>query len=201
MSRVDAVILCGGAGQRLGGVDKPLQPLAGQLLFERVLLRLAPQVADLVVSANRNAAQYAAYGLAVVDDGRHTGRGPLAGVAAGLEAAGSDHVLIVPGDASLLPDDLVVRLDEARRRAGAAIACVDDGHGPQPLCCLIERGLRDDLARYLDDGGSTPRAWQARHSMVSVRFADWPRWAWSINTPEEWQDAELRLSDLLTITE
>lgn len=201
MTRPDTVILCGGAGERLGGVDKPLESLAGRPLFERVLERIAAQAGTIIVSANRNAAQYAAYGLTVVDDGRHAGRGPLAGIAAGLAAAGSDEVLFVPGDAPLLPDDLATRLDDARRRAGAEIAFVDDGHGPQPLCCLLPRALLGDLERYLDDGGSTPRDWQARHHAIAVGFAEWPRWGWSANTPQEWQNAELRLSDNLTITE
>ncbi|MBA4286160.1 MAG: molybdenum cofactor guanylyltransferase [Xanthomonadaceae bacterium] len=201
MTRPDSVILCGGAGQRLDGVDKPLEPLAGRPLFEHVLQRIAGQAGEIIVSANRNAAQYAGYGLRVVDDGRHAGRGPLAGIAAGLAVANAGDVLVVPGDAPLLPDDLAVRLDEARHRAGAAIAFVDDGHGPQPLCCLLPRALLADLQRYLDDGGSTPRDWQARHRAIGVSFAEWPRWGWSANTPEEWQDAELRLSDHLSITE
>ncbi len=201
MTRPDTVILCGGAGQRLGGVDKPLEMLAGRPLFERVLERVAAQAGSIIVSANRHAAQYAAYGLTVVDDGRHAGCGPLAGIAAGLAAATSEWVLLVPGDAPLLPDDLAARLDDARTRANAEIAYADDGHGPQPLCCLLPRALLADLVAYLDTGGRTPRDWYARHRAVSANFAEWPRWAWSVNTPEEWQHAELRLSDTLSITE
>ncbi len=201
MSRPDTVILCGGAGARLGGVDKPLQLLAGRPLFERVLERMAAQASTLIVSANRNAAQYAAYGLTVIDDGRHAGCGPLAGIAAGLAAASSERVLFVPGDAPLLPDDLAVRLDDARTRANAEIAFADDGQGPQPLCCLLPRALLADLERYLDTGGRTPREWFAGYRCAMANFAEWPRWAWSANTPEEWQNAELRLSDTLSITE
>ena len=201
MTRPDTVILCGGAGQRLGGVDKPLQLLAGRPLFERVLERMAAQASTLMVSANRNAAQYTSYGLTVIDDGSHAGCGPLAGIAAGLAAASSERVLFVPGDAPLLPDDLAVRLDDARLRANAEIAFADDGHGPQPLCCLLPRALLADLERYLEDGGRTPRDWYARHRSAAANFAEWPRWAWSANTPEEWQNAELRLSDTLNITE
>lgn len=201
MIRPDTVILCGGTGRRLGGVDKPLELLAGRPLFERVLERMAAQAGSLLVSANRNAAQYAAYGLTVIDDGRHRGCGPLAGIAAGLAAATSEQVLFVPGDAPLLPDDLVVRLDDARIRGNAEISHADDGHGPQPLCCLLPRALLADLERYLDTGGRTPREWFAGHRTAAASFAEWPRWAWSANTAEEWQNAELRLSDTLSIAE
>jgi len=201
MIRPDTVILCGGAGQRLGGVDKPLELLAGRPLFERVLERMAAQAGTMIVSANRNAGQYAAYGLTVIDDGRHGGCGPLAGIAAGLAAATSEFVLFVPGDAPLLPDDLASRLDDARIRSHAEIAFADDGNGPQPLCCLLSRVLLADLERHLDTGGRTPRDWFARHRSVTAGFPEWPRWAWSANTAEEWQNAELRLSDTLSIAE
>ncbi|WP_022978711.1 molybdenum cofactor guanylyltransferase MobA [Nevskia ramosa] len=194
---VCALLLCGGAGSRLGGVDKPLQSLAGRLLIERVLERIAPQAGDILISANRNLAQYAAYGLPVVDDGAYAHCGPLAGLAAGLAAATGDDLLCVPGDAPLLPDDLAARLDAARRSTHTAIAHADDGLGPQPLCCLVPRALLDDLLAYLAAGGRTPREWFARHTTAIAAFPEWPRWAWSANTPEEWQDAELRLADTL----
>lgn len=192
-----ALLLCGGAGSRLGGVDKPLQLLAGRPLIERVLERIAPQAGEILISANRSFEQYAAYGLRVIDDGEHADCGPLAGIAAGLAAATSDALLCVPGDAPLLPDDLASRLDAARHRHGALIAHADDGLGPQPLCCLLPRSLLGDLLAYLAAGGRTPREWFARHPTAVAAFPEWPRWAWSANTPEEWQDAERRLADTL----
>jgi molybdenum cofactor guanylyltransferase len=197
MNRPDALILCGGAGSRLGGVDKPLLPMAGRPLIERVLERIAPQAGALLISASRHHAQYRGYGLPVIGDGAWADCGPLAGLAAGLAAASADYLLCVPGDAPLLPDDLAVRLDEARRSRRALIAHADDGSGPQPLCCLVPRHLLDDLLAYLAAGGRTPRDWFARHPTATASFPEWPRWAWSANTPEEWQDADRRLSDTL----
>lgn len=192
---VSALLLCGGAGSRLGGVDKPLQPLADRLLVERVLERIAPQAGEILISANRHLEQYAAYGLPVIGDGEFAGCGPLAGLAAGLAAASGDHLLCVPGDAPLLPDDLAIRLDAARQSSQAMIAHADDGLGPQPLCCLVPRALLADLRAYLAAGGHTPRQWFARHPTAVATFPEWPRWAWSTNTAEEWRDAELRLAD------
>lgn len=188
------MVLCGGAGERLQGVEKPLQALLGRPLLEHVLERLRPQVGELVLVANRRLEDYAALGLNVVDDGAFKGKGPLAGIAAGMAAATSEWVLCVPGDAPLLPDDLAVRLEQARTRGRADLAVVHDGSGRQPLCCLLPRRLLPQLRDYLAGGGSAPREWQARYRVAEADYAQWPRWAWSLNTPEEWRFAEAQLS-------
>jgi len=194
MNRTTAVILCGGAGERMGGLDKPLQPLLGKPVLERVLERLRPQVDVLVVVANRQQEAYAACGVPVVDDGNYKGHGPLAGIAAGLAAADGDWILCVPGDAPLLPPDLLQRLRQALQRDAADLAVVNDGSGQQPLCCLLPQRLLADLRAYLDGGDDAPRLWQDRYHVAVADCCDWPRWAWSLNTPEEWAMAEQHLS-------
>jgi molybdenum cofactor guanylyltransferase len=188
-----AIILCGGAGERMQGLDKPLHPLLGQPLLERVLKQLQPQVEAVVIVANRQRETYAAYGIPVVDDGAYKGRGPLAGIAAGLAASTTDWSLCIPGDAPLLPPDLLQRLQHALQRDNADLAVVNDGTGRQPLCCLLPRRLLSDLRDYLDSGGDAPRRWQARYRVAEADCSDWPRWAWSLNTPEEWAAAEQQL--------
>jgi molybdopterin-guanine dinucleotide biosynthesis protein A len=193
---VTAVLLCGGCGERLGGVDKPLRVLAGRPLIEHVIARIASQVDAIVISANRNADVYARYGYAVVDDGMPTGRGPLAGIAAGLAAAGSDDVLCVPGDAPLLPADLEARLDAARRAAHGEAAVVDDGRGLQPLCTLLPRTALAGLHAFLDGGGRAAHRWLESLPAARADFSAWPRWAWSVNTEAEWIAAERNLNGM-----
>jgi molybdenum cofactor guanylyltransferase len=190
---LSAVILCGGDGTRMQGIDKPLQPLAGRPLLQHVLDVLRPQADDLIVVANRRHEDYTAYGLKLVDDGAFRGRGPLAGIAAGLAAASSAWVLCVPGDAPLLPPDLLQRLQAALLRDDAELAVAHDGQGRQPLCCLLPQRLHQNLLQFLQQGGDAPRLWQERHRVAEADCADWPRWAWSLNTPEEWATAEARL--------
>lgn len=193
MTAPTAVILCGGEARRLGGVEKPLQTMAGQPLIQRVIERIQPQVSTILISANRSLDDYRSLAARVVDDGVYTGCGPLAGIAAGLAASAEQTVLCVPGDAPRLPPDLLARLSEARDRSGVDLAYVHDGSGPQPLCCLLATALLPDLRSYLDSGGRTPRVWFARHANAVANFDDWPRWVWSANTPEEWRDAERQL--------
>lgn len=192
-SSLTAVVLCGGAGERLQGADKPLRPLLGRPLLERTLDALRPQVAQIVLVANRTRQQYASYGATVVDDGALRGRGPLAGIAAGMAAATTEWVLSLPGDAPLLPPDLAARLLRAREREQAELAIVHDGRGRQPLCSLLPRRLLPELLAFLDSGDSTPRHWHGRYRCAEADCSDWPPWAWSLNTAEEWSYAEAQL--------
>ncbi|UXH79915.1 molybdenum cofactor guanylyltransferase MobA [Roseateles amylovorans] len=136
---ITAVLLCGGRGSRMGGVDKPLQAFQGRPLVEHVLARIAPQVnGRVVLSANRHLDDYRRYGHPVVTDSWPDYPGPLAGLLAGMDAvqalqaaamaaqaphtpsdtaAGappSDHwLLCVSGDSPWLPEDLASRLQAA----------------------------------------------------------------------------------------
>lgn len=185
-----ALILCGGRGERLGGIDKPLRLLAGRPLIEHVLATLDPACHNLVISANRNAERYRAYAASVVDDGAYSDCGPLAGLVAGLAAAQCEDVLCLPGDAPALPADLHARLDGARAREGSGIAVVDDGSGLQPLCLLLPRSERESLVAFLDGGGRAVHRWLESRPHARCNCSDWPRWGWSLNTDDEWRQAE-----------
>ena len=164
-----AVVLCGGRGSRLGGVDKPLQLYRGRPLVEEVTARLAPQVDSLLISANRNLEQYARYGR-VVSDRLPGYAGPLAGLDAALSVAHGERLVVCPGDAPDLPRDLVSRLLAALGDADAAVA--HDGQRRQPLFLLLRCRCRADLAAYLDAGGRSAHGLLARLRVVEVRFED-----------------------------
>src|SRR5579871_7042257 len=107
-------VLAGGAGSRLDGRDKGLQLLAGRPLIEHVLDALGDSVGTILISANRNAERYAAYGRVLADaqsDGEF--RGPLAGIAAAFSACASPWLLTLPVDCPRPPRDLLQRLARA----------------------------------------------------------------------------------------
>ena len=178
----------------MGGIDKPLQLLAGRPLIQRIVERVRLQVSEVMISANRNREQYRYYAERVVDDGAFLGCGPLAGLAAGLAAASGEWLLCVPGDAPAIPLDLRSRLAAGLAQAHTDIAYVQDGTGPQRLCCLIRSHLARDLYAFLQEGGNVPAEWFARHRPASVDFSDWPQWAWSVNTLQQWRAAERQLA-------
>ena len=165
---ITGLILAGGRGQRLGGVDKGLQPWCGVPLVDHALARLAPQVGQMLISANRNAADYAGRGLRVLADASDDFPGPLAGILAGLRAATTPWLAVVPCDSPRLPLDLVRRLAEGASHGGGAVVQRGDGR-LEPVCCLLWTALADDLARYLAEDGRRVEGWIARHA-AAVRF-------------------------------
>jgi len=159
---ITGLVLAGGRGQRLGGVDKGLQPWRGRPLVDHALARLAPQVCELMISANRNTGDYAARAARVLADASDDFPGPLAGILAGLRACPTPWLAVVPCDSPQLPADLVARLAHALGDAPGAV--VQRGARMEPVCCLLSTALADDLERYLAEGSRKVEGWLSRHA-------------------------------------
>src|SRR5689334_12941925 len=120
-SDITAVVLAGGQGRRMGGVDKGLVALDDKPMVAHVIARLAPQVGAIVINANQNIDRYAALGHPVVSDEVGGFAGPLAGLHAGMAYATAPYVVTSPCDSPFLPEDLVARLGQALEREGAKL--------------------------------------------------------------------------------
>ena len=120
--KVSGIVLAGGRGSRMGGVDKGLQPLRGMPMVAWAIARLKPQVDEIVINANQNLELYAAFGFRVVPDEIGGFAGPLAGLHAGLSAATHPLAATVPCDSPFLPADLVSRLKNALKEKDLAVA-------------------------------------------------------------------------------
>jgi molybdopterin-guanine dinucleotide biosynthesis protein A len=174
-SAITGLVLAGGQGARMGGLDKGLQRFGGQPLAQHAAQRLAPQVGPLTINANRHLDQYAAFGWPVHADTLPGYPGPLAGMLAGLAHCTTPWMATVPCDSPLFPADLVDRLAAGLQDAGAqlAVACAPDADGRlrrQPAFCLLPVSLRDDLAAFLAEGGRKIGAWLARYACAEVAF-------------------------------
>jgi molybdenum cofactor guanylyltransferase len=192
---VTGVILAGGRATRMGGADKGLITLAGRPMVAHVGERLAPQVGELLINANRNAAEYAPLACRVVGDTLAGFLGPLAGVLAAMNSAQHPLLATVPCDSPFVPGDLVSRLRAALEAAGADLAVAHDGERMQPVFLLARTALRGDLEQWLQNGGRKLDAWFARHAVVNVDFSDCPEAFLNINTPDERAAIEARLGD------
>jgi molybdopterin-guanine dinucleotide biosynthesis protein A len=154
---VTGVVLAGGRGSRMGGLDKGLQRLDGKPLAQHALERLAPQVGPLLINANRNLEAYAAFGVPVVADAEADFAGPLAGMLAALQRCATPWLVTVPCDTPHFPRDLVARLHAAAQQRGTEVVMpvTTDETGaaqPQPVFCLLRRELREPLAAFLLSG-------------------------------------------------
>jgi molybdopterin-guanine dinucleotide biosynthesis protein A len=183
--KVTGVLLAGGMGRRMGGVDKGLQLLKGKPLAQWVLERFAPQVDEVLVNANQNLEQYARFGYRVVPDQVGGFAGPLAGLHRGFSEAAHPLVATVPCDSPFLPLDLVARLRTALEANEADLAVAKTFDQPHPVFCLGRRVLKDHLERYLASGGRKIDAWYASLRVAEVPFDDEADAFRNINTPEE----------------
>jgi molybdenum cofactor guanylyltransferase len=180
---ITGIVLAGGRGSRMGGVDKGLQPLRGKPMVEWVLARFAPQVAEIVINANQNLATYEKYGHRVVSDAIGGFAGPLAGLHAGLNAAKHPLVVTVPCDSPFLPTDLVQRLSASLK--GNDLAVAKTGAQPHPVFALMKRDVRESLEAFLASGGRKIDAWYAALKVVEVSFDDEADAFRNINTLDE----------------
>ena len=190
--RVTGLILAGGQGRRMGGVDKGLQPLRGRPMVAWVLERLAPQVTEVIVNANQNLAEYARLGCRVVGDEIGGFAGPLAGLQAGLKANVHPFLVTVPCDSPFLPRDLVARLHAALIANHADLAVAKTGDQPHPVFSLVRESLAGHLTKFLEAGGLKIDAWYASLKVVEVPFDDQPDAFSNINTPADLAEHEKR---------
>jgi molybdopterin-guanine dinucleotide biosynthesis protein A len=182
---ITGIVLAGGLGRRMGGVDKGLVTLAGKALVAHVIERLAPQVGAIVVNANQNAERYAAFGYPVIPDAVGGFAGPLAGLHAGLTVATTRYAVTVPCDSPYLPDDLVARLADALERDSAHLAVAKTFDQPHPVFALVRRDVLPHLATFLEGGGRKIDAWYKTLIVVEVAFDDRADAFRNINTPDE----------------
>ena len=203
---ITALLLSGGRGSRMGGVDKGLQPFNGLPLAHHALTRLAPQVAGLMVNANRNLDEYETlaqpFNATVIPDGLGNFAGPLAGFLVGLQHCPTSWLVTAPCDTPLLPLDLVTRLMQAVAKSQADIAMASAPETDnadqvtlrnQPVFCLLRASLLPSLQAFTQAGGAKIAAWTGQHHTVLVPFdqpGDNPRAFFNANTLDELRQLE-----------
>jgi molybdopterin-guanine dinucleotide biosynthesis protein A len=189
---VTGLVLAGGQGSRMGGVDKGLQPFRGKPMVEHVIERLAPQVGEILINANRNPDDYARFGHRVIADEIEGFAGPLAGFERGLAHASSELVVTAPCDSPFLPRDLVARLHAAMVDRDAQLAVARTGDQAHPVFCLMKREVHGSLRDFLASGQRKIDKWYASLAIVEVPFDDEADAFLNINTREELAKLEPR---------
>jgi molybdopterin-guanine dinucleotide biosynthesis protein A len=198
---ITGLILAGGRGSRMGGIDKGLQNFRGLPLALQTLMRLQVQsqpLQEVLINANRNLSAYESLGVPVWPDSIDGFAGPLAGFLAGLERCETPLLLTVPCDTPLFPLDLVERLVQAMdaHDADMAMAAAPEADGtvrPQPVFCLLKTDLLESLVKFTQGGGRKIDAWTGQHRCAIVPFdlpSDNPQAFANANTLAELQQLE-----------
>jgi molybdopterin molybdotransferase len=197
-NEVTGLILAGGRGTRMGRVDKGLQPFHGSTLAAHVLQRLAPQVASVAISANRNLASYEAMGVPVWPDQLSGFEGPLAGLQTALRNCTTELLLTAPCDSPFLPADLAGRLHAALREQDADLAVAvtaeadesgDSYQRVHPVFSLMKASVLPQLSAYLDTGARRMDGWYKSVRVAEVLFSDAGAFR-NINTLGDLKDME-----------
>ena len=191
--QITAVVLAGGQGRRMGGRDKGLVAFAGRPMVAHVVAALRPQTGRLLINANRNAPDYAAFGYPVQADAVSGFEGPLAGMASAMAAVDTPWIVTAPCDCPFIDPALVPRL-AAAVTGPETLAVAHDGERLQPVFALLPVTLRADLEAFLAAGERKIDRWYARHAMVPVDFSDNRRMFDNLNTPEDLREAEAALA-------
>jgi len=189
---ITGLILAGGRGSRMGGVDKGLQPFRGAPLVQHAMTRLAPQVGVVMINANRNQEVYRAMGPAVYGDEVPDFAGPLAGMLSGLSHCTTTYLVTVACDTPCFPHDLVERLFGGLTESGIVTAYTreDEQLYPQPVFCLMRATLRDSLRAFIGGGQRKTGLWARELHGARVVFDDAAAFA-NFNTLDELTEAQL----------
>jgi molybdopterin-guanine dinucleotide biosynthesis protein A len=189
MEQVTGIILAGGRGSRMGGVDKGLERFQGQPLAFRAMMRLIPQVSEVLINANRNIGVYEGFGVTVLPDPIDGYQGPLAGMLSGLPYTETEFLQAVPCDVPNFPSDLVSRLHEGLVSSGMPLAYpvtieADGTRQPHPVFLLMRAEVHDSLLVYLQQGGRKIDRWTSDLGAAEVVFPD-PAAFFNANTVDE----------------
>lgn len=163
------LILCGGAGTRVDGLDKPLLLYKSAPMVQWIAKTVHP-ARKIWISANRHQAAYRRWGEVLSDTcadlpGAH---GPLVGILCALEACQCPWLLVSPGDT---PDLTSVWWEPLFRQKNQTGAVIFDGTQQQNLHVLLARDLAEDLRSYLTQGHHQVWQWLAN---VGVAVATTP---------------------------
>ncbi|WP_298610141.1 molybdenum cofactor guanylyltransferase MobA [uncultured Thiothrix sp.] len=186
-TQVTGVILAGGQGRRMGGVDKGLIEWQGRPFIEHLLAALQAQVDAIIINANRNQAIYQSYGFPVISDQAPDYQGPLAGLAAAMHTVKTLYILTIPCDSFYLAPDFAARMLQVLNTTQAELVIAHDGEQLQPTYALVPITLLSNLEAFLARGERKLRAWYAEQRMATVNCSDIAIMFKNINTPVHYQ--------------
>ncbi|MEV6687788.1 NTP transferase domain-containing protein [Streptomyces sp. NPDC051130] len=194
----DAIVLAGGAAQRLGGADKPGLHVGARTLLDRVLDACADAAATIVVGTRRPTSRPVRWTREVPPGG-----GPVAALDAGLRQTSATRVLVLSADLPFLDRDTVRALLDAPGPDGVMLR--DPGGRDQPLVAAYRtEPLRREIALLATEHGTLAglplRALTAELDLTTVTGAA-PLASFDCDTWDDLAAARARIREHGTVLE
>lgn len=183
---VTLLILAGGQGRRMGGVEKAWLDWQGEPIIKRICSKFAPQCAEVLISCNRELERYKTLGHHLCSDAMEfSDAGPLAGLEAAQSLLQTELLLVIPCDSPCPPNDLLNRLKQALLENEADISFAHDGTRAQFLFCLVKKAALASLNRYLSNGGRSVNGWFEERKVLAIDFSDCRDAFLNVNQPQD----------------
>jgi molybdenum cofactor guanylyltransferase len=150
------LILAGGEGKRMQGVDKGLMQWQDRPMIEHVTQHINAPKAKIIISANRNIDAYKTFAAEVVRDDdaglKDNYQGPLTGIFCAMQKCETPYLLCLPCDSPTPPDNLLKNLWHCLQAQNKTSALCHDGNRLQPLFSLLACQHQALLYDFLQQG-------------------------------------------------
>lgn len=177
------LVLSGGRGSRMGGIDKGLVLWHGVAMAEHVCRQIMPLVSEVLLSCNRNQDQYALFATQILSDSSSDYPGPLAGIVAGLRAMKTSHLIVLPCDLPAISRTLVADMKALSQQNPDKLVVVRQGDRLQPLVCILPRTIKEAVEDAWSGGERSPnRLWQCLGAIELACSKDDPQLI-NVNSP------------------
>ena len=183
-SEISSVIMAGGQGLRMDGVDKGLIEFRGLPLVAHVVSVIESKVDKIYISANRSFDSYASYGEVISDDLLDF-QGPLAGISKALKVCSTKYLLVLPCDSPLVDSELIDDLISRMKQKDADICVAHDGSIMHATFALMKSNLGKSLEHFLNDGGRKMALWYRQQNLERVDVSDRLVVLTNLNKPED----------------
>ncbi|MCA0970408.1 molybdenum cofactor guanylyltransferase [Halobacillus litoralis] len=181
------VILAGGGSSRMGR-DKASLPLGSRTVLARIYSQLHEVTSHIVVNSNIERS-----GFEPVPD-RYVDGGPLAGIQAGMQAAGAEWVVVSACDTPFIHPDIYKELLSYRDSKFEAIIPFHKGRH-QPMSGVYHISLLPLLDELMNNDEKRMRALYERinmkpvHSFQTVSESVLSHHFFNMNTLEDYEEA------------
>ncbi len=180
---LSVLILAGGKGTRMKGVDKGLIRVHGKYIIEYLISMAKKYSPNVFVNANRNISFYRKLECNVIEDVLKDYQGPLAGIYSSLLQVQTDYLITLPCDGPLISDEYFTKMLESPMTN--KIKCAYCNDRLQPVYALIPKKLTGTLKEFLDNGERKIDKWYSQCGLEIVDFSDKREIFINVNSEEE----------------